>query len=91
MLHAVKRYCIPTAVGPTVLPSIEGFLTVVAAGGPPLLLLCGVVLCVVRWRRALSLPQIISELAIILLYRVYNIILVGYIALPSFNKVYSSS
>ena len=58
MLYAVERYCTPTAVGPTVLPSIEGFLTVVAAGGPPLLLLCGVVLCVVRWRRALSLPQI---------------------------------
>jgi len=32
-----------------------------AAGGPPLLLLCGVVLCVVRWRRALSLPQFISD------------------------------
>jgi len=46
------------------LPPIEGFLTVAAAGGPPLLLLC-VVLCVVRWRRALSLPQI-STSAVVL-------------------------
>jgi len=52
-------------------PSIEGFVTVVAAGGPPLLLLCGVVLCVVRWRRASSLPQI-SILSY--LYTVLNIL-----------------
>ena len=58
ILHAVERYCTTTAVGLIVPPSIEGFITVVAAGGPPLLLLCGVVLCVVRCRRALSLPQI---------------------------------
>jgi len=58
VIHAIKRYYTPTAVRPTVLPSIKGFLTIVAAGRPPLLLLCGVILCIVRWRRALSLPQI---------------------------------
>ena len=64
VLHAVEHYCTPTAVGPTVLPSIKGFLTVVAAGRPPLLLLCGVVLCVERWKRALSLLQINIKLII---------------------------
>jgi len=71
VLHAVKRYCIPIAVGPTILPSIEGFLTVIAAGGPPLLLLCGIVLYVVRWRRALSLPQI-NKSSILLKLGRYN-------------------
>jgi len=78
VLHAVERYCTPTAVRPTVLPLIEGFLTVVAAGGPPLLLLCGVVLCVVRWRRALSLPQI--SIAVAFFYTPLKYVIVSRLA-----------
>jgi len=76
--HAVERYCTTTAVGLIVPPSIEGFVAVVAAGGPPLLLLCGVVLCVVRWRRVSNVPQItITSLLpliiyILLIYLEYN-------------------